>query len=561
VSRAIPFVGFAQDVLGVRLTLGQRTLARIGFDGAEPGELQGEERDMAARLLGPIETIEPSARLVLTIVKGARIGGSYVFGGLYSLWRALTADLSRLAPGEQAVALIVAPDLRLARQVLRYALGAAESVPSIARLIESKSTDSFALRRPDGALVAIECLPATRGGSAVRGRSLVSAVLSETAFFRDSSAVVNDLDVFKAVMPRVMPGGLTVLESTPWVEAGLLYDEFSRNFGAPVTSIAALAPTLVMRDDERTAQIVANEMARDPENAAREFGAEWISGGSGLFFGPELLRPALDESLSALDVAPTGAIMTIGGDVGLVTDATAFAAVARIGNVVQLCNVLEMRPKRGAPLKLSEAIGAGCEFAGRYGQRRIIVDHHELTAGREHLLQGFSLEPCAGGGDAKEARYIRVRDALREGRIRIPAALVRVTNQLSMVIGKPRPGGGTAIILPRRAGTHLDLCSAFILAADGGLQGGGGLNYGLALHNYRAIRAGLPTMTPAEWAARSSKAAGEAKRAAIEAESVRQELAIRAEYRGRDDERAERDAKIRELHEERDRRLAEVANG
>lgn len=463
--RAPTFLQFVGS-LGVRLTLGQRTLARVAFDGVDPCHLEGDERAMAERLLGPVDTFPPSARLVLTIVKGARIGGSYVFGGLYSLWRAFVADLSTLAPGEQAVALIVAPDLRLARQVLRYALGAAEGAPAIARLIESKSTDAFTLRRPDGHVVTIECLPATRGGSAVRGRSLVSAVLSEAAFFRDSSAVVNDLDVFRAVMPRVMPGGLTVLESTPWAEAGLLYDEHSRNFGTPRSSIAAHAPTLLMRDDERTAQIVANERERDPDNAEREFDAQFLGGGSGLFFGPELLGPALDRNLPLITRAPHGATMAIGGDIGLVTDATAFCAVANQGGELTVCDALELRPSKGAPLKLSHAIATGCEFAARYGQRELHVDHHELVAAREHLPPGYDLRPIKGGQDAKTGRFLRVRDAFRQGLIRIPQPLIRLSNQLSLVVAKPKPGGGTSIFLPRRAGTHLDLASAFILAAD-----------------------------------------------------------------------------------------------
>lgn len=462
----IGFVPFVEGVLGVRLTLGQRVLARVAFDGVEPCQLEGAEREKAAQLLGPVDTIPPEARLVLAIVKGARIGGSRIFGGTYSLWRALTADLSMLAPGELAAALVVAPDLRLARQVLRFALGAAESVPSIARLIESRTSDSFALLRPDGTRVGIECLPATRGGSAVRGRSLVSAVLSEAAFFRDESAAVNDLAVFRAVMPRVMPGGLTVLESTPWVEAGLLFDLFSKNFGAPLTAIAAHAPTLSMRDDERNALVVATETARDPDNAAREFGAQFIGGGSGLFFGPELLRPALTEDLPVHTSRPAGSTLAVGGDIGLVSDATSFCSVANSDGTLTVCDAIELRPRKGAPLKLSEAIEQGCDFARRFGASVISVDHHELTAAREHLPRGFDLQPVKGGQDAKTERFLRVRDAFRQGRIRIPQSLVRLSNQLSLIVAKPKPGGGTSIVLPRRAGTHLDLASAFILAAD-----------------------------------------------------------------------------------------------
>lgn len=158
--------------------------------------------------------------------------------------------------------------------------------------------------------------------------------------------------------------------------------------------------------------------------------------------------------------------MGIGGDVGLVSDASAWCAVASQNNMLTVCNFMEQRPKKGAPLKLSEVVQSGCDFAAKYGMREIIVDHHELQASREHLPDGFNLRACAGGSDAKTERFIAARDAFRQERIRIPAALSKLTSQLSMIVSKPRPGGGTTIVLPRRAGTHLDICSAFILALE-----------------------------------------------------------------------------------------------
>jgi hypothetical protein len=293
---------------------------------------------------------------------------------------------------------------------------------------------------------------------------------------------VNDLDLFRAILPRVLPGGMVVLESTPWVEAGLLCDLF-KNFGEPLTALAAHAPTLAMRDDARTRLIVESETARDPDNAAREFGGQFILGGTGLFFGPDILRPAVFDDLPVQRAAPPGAGMTIGADVGLVSDASAIVAVAEQGTTFTVCDLEEYRPAKGAPLKLSTVVQRFCDFAGRYGERTITVDHHELEAGREHLPASFSLTPCAGGGDAKTERFLRARELFRQGQIRIPSALSRLTNQLSLIASKPRPGGGTSIVLPRRAGTHLDLASAFILALDGASSQSGAANF------LRAMRA------------------------------------------------------------------------
>ena len=63
---------------------------------------------LAALLFGPLEGVPPAARRVLCLLKGARCGGSYVFGAIYSVWRAFVAapparnlvKTTRLATGE-----------------------------------------------------------------------------------------------------------------------------------------------------------------------------------------------------------------------------------------------------------------------------------------------------------------------------------------------------------------------------------------------------------------------------------------------------------------------------
>jgi hypothetical protein len=453
-------------IIDVELTDAQRVLCSVAFDNLQPADLSPQDRGLASQLFGPVDHIPESARAVLAVVCGARSGKSYVLGGLYSLWRAFTADLSTLAPGEQATALIVAPDIRLSRQTVRYALGAAKSEPSIARLIESDSADGFTLRRRDGALVSVECLPATRGGSAVRGRSLVSAVLDECAFFKDESASVNDADIFRAVAPRVIPGGLVIIASTPWAETGLLFTEFSENFGDPKSSLAATAPTSIMRPDARTATMIARERSRDPDNCAREFDAKFLTGGSGLFFPPAILAGLIDHDLEVAYTLTGRARGIVAGDFGLVRDCSAFVALHVDGSTISVAEVLELRPTKGKPLKLSEVVSAACEFAERHGTKELFVDHHSLEPAREHLPKGFRLSPCDPSQDSKIRRYEATRALLGEGRITCPGSLSRIAGQLGEVIARPTAGGGLTISSPRRGGTHGDLCSAFVLGAS-----------------------------------------------------------------------------------------------
>lgn len=471
------FVDFCTGVLKVPLSPAQRVLALVAFDGVEPEALEGDERALAYTLFGQVETIPKAARSVLVAVLGARSGKSYVFIALYSLWRAVFADLSTLAPGEVGVALVVAPDMRLAQKVLSYVIGAVENEPHLQRSILSKSATALSLTRPDGRPVAIECLPATRGGSALRGRSLVSACIDESGFLlpEDGGYVVNDKEIFSAVAPRVLPGGLVVVASTPWVEEGLLYELFSKHFGAPRQALAAHGPTLTMLPTERNKESVQRERESNPDNALREFDAEFVSGGASKFFPADLLESVFVSDIERRISLTDGTRAHVSADLGLVQDASAFVAVhARSSSSFFVADLVELRPKPGAPLKLSRVVGIGCEFAERHGEQTIWGDHHVLEPAREHLVKGFSLHPVRGGNEAKAQRWLATRQAMKEGRLQIPAEFLRLKAQFGDVHSKPLPGGGLQILQRRtQGGAHGDVASAAVLAIFAAIQFGG----------------------------------------------------------------------------------------
>jgi hypothetical protein len=463
------FVDFSTRLIKLQddtraLSDAQRVLVTVAFDQVDPIELPDDDRDIARQLFGDVDRFSDITRSVLVAVCGARGGKSYVLSALYSLYRALYADLSTMAPGEVAVALVVAPDLGLAHQTLNYAKGAAQADPELRGLITADNADSLVLRRPDGQPVSILCRAAGRGGGGLRGKSLVSAVLDECAFFRDQSYVVNDRDVFNAVAPRVLPGGVVVVASTPWAEAGLLFDEFTLNYGHPVTAMAVTAPTLLMLPTQRNIDAVRREEARDPENALREFGAQFMAVGSCNFFDR-------DSCVVANDIEPitnAGQLVRVGvgGDLALVRDAAAVVVVHEQDGIFTVVEIVEKRPTRGAPLKLSEVVKDFSGVAARHGADSIEVDHHELEAAREHLPDGVRLVPCAGGAQGKIDTYSRVRDLLHNGKIRIPAEYQRLANQLRDVVKKPISGGGIRIFSPHKGNVHGDIVSAFVLAVD-----------------------------------------------------------------------------------------------
>jgi len=472
--RVQSFGDFARSV-GVDLTPGQRVACRVAYDGVDPADLDPDEREIARAIFGDIAHIPPEARHVFAVVAGARSGKSFVLGAVRGLHLALTVPLTTLGPGEHAAGVVVAPDLRLARVVLRYVRGLMTRIPALARRVESETADGIVLRRPDGAKVEIMCLPATRGGSALRGRSLVFALLDESAFFRDESYAVNDTEILRAVAPRILPGGQLLVLSTPWLEQGVLFDLWRRNFGTPTDALVAHAPTLVMRSDAHTRRFVERERLRDPDNAARELDAEFVGGGASLLFDPTSIARAVDPTRPLASLAPGGAVVGAGGDLALVRNSSTLAIVERVDERYALLEVVEHRPAKGEPLKLSAVVADFAAVLQRHDLQAFVADGHQREAAREWCdAHGLVIESAPEGAAGKWSTYQLLATLLREGRFAMPHH-PRLEAQLRAVLSAPAPGGGYRVTSPRRPdGSHGDLVSALVLgvhAASVGVDG------------------------------------------------------------------------------------------
>lgn len=441
--------------LGVILSAGQSEFGRVAYDMGEPSGGLGES------LFGFAGPVPMGARGVVGAVCGARGGKSYVIVALRLVYGMLVRDLSSMAPGQRAVALIVAINDKLRREVINYALGAVRSKPSLEAMLVGPSADGFGLRRPDGRLVRFEGGVAAAGGAGQRGRSLTDFAMDEGAFFRDGSFKINDEEIFRAGSARVLPGGQTIIASTPWAQAGLLYEMHKRNFGKPDDALVAHAPTLVLHDSEMTRATVERERLRNPDNAAREFDAKFMTTGTTVFFETASIDAALTSE--AFEVQPLDKLAA-GADFGFRSDSSALMLVALRGGILHVFDGAEARPSEDAPLKPSVTVKAFADkLAGRTGC--LMADGHYREAITEHLeAHGLSYIPAP---NTPADTYVRARMLLREGKVRIHSLEFRdrLMQQMREVHGKPTSGGGMSIVHPRWAtGGHGDLAAAFVLA-------------------------------------------------------------------------------------------------
>jgi hypothetical protein len=454
----ITFIDFAQ-LVGAVLTPAQRVFALVAYDGCQPRDLKGDERELCRQIFGDVEEVSDLARATIVEVAGARSGKTWL-NALRLDHLAVTVPLDMLAPGEVASAVIVAPDMRLAKQALRFALGAIESTPELASMLESSSADSFTLRRDDGYLVTIEALPATRGGSAVRGRSLVAALFDEFAFFRDESSAVNDQAVHDAVSPRVVEGGQLLEVSTAWAEAGVLWKCWTEQFGKPQNCLVAHAPTVLMRPNQ--AKRVAAEYEKNALNAAREFGAEFISTGTGSYF------VSVEERVGqyATPLAPDPKYRAVAaGDFAFASDHSWLIVARDEDGLAVVADWLEIKPARNRPLRPSEVVGRFAELLHRHGITSLIADGHYKESIREALTShGIRFVSADAGVNGKIRSYSAAQALIREGKALLPKLPPLVTALRDTTV-KPLPGGGLQISHPRRAGRgHGDSAAACVLA-------------------------------------------------------------------------------------------------
>lgn len=457
------FIEFAQ-ACGVHLSDGQKVLCSVAFDGAEPRDFTGDLGAVAGQLFGGVATIAPSARGVLAAVCGARGGKTYLLVALRLVYGMLTRDLSSLARGQRAVALVIAPNDKLRQEAINYALGAIANSPWREWLVLPKGAtpddivSSFAIARPDGKRVTFEGGVATRGGYGGRGRSFTDAALDECAFFRDSTYAVSDQEVYRAVAARVLPGGQVILASTPWAKSGLLYDMFSANDNKHETAIAVRAPTLLLNPQEWVQEIVRREMARDADNANREYGAQFMTAGSLACFDPDLLQRNVVDWYKP----EPGDVLKAGMDLGFRSDSSALCIVLLRKGIIYPVFSLELRPEEGKPLSPEQTIATFSGHLKEYGIPFAMGDGHYRETAQENLAKyglGFIDAPTSPA----EA-YVRTRNLLKDDRLRLPNE-PRLLQQAKEVQAVPLSGGGLSIHHPRwRSGGHGDLCAAWVLA-------------------------------------------------------------------------------------------------
>jgi phage terminase large subunit-like protein len=140
---------------------------------------------------------------------------------------ALFSSAAKLRPGERGLVMCLATDRDQSKIVLNYTRSFFTDIPMLADMVVRETAIGFELNNK------IDVAVTTNSFRSVRGRSILCAILDETAFWLDENSANPDEEVLTAIKPALarIPGSIVVGISTPYRKKGLLWKKFKQHFG------------------------------------------------------------------------------------------------------------------------------------------------------------------------------------------------------------------------------------------------------------------------------------------------------------------------------------------
>jgi len=232
--------------------------------------LDAEGLDIYRRHTGRQTAPTSQAREAWLVV--GRRGGKSRIAATVAVYLACFRDYARsLAPGERGTVMVIAADRRQARVILRYVNGLLDGVPMLAQLVESRTTEAVHLTNR----ISIEVH--TASFRAVRGYTIVSAILDEVAFWRSEDSANPDTEIVNALRPGMatVPGALLLGASSPYARRGVIWEAFRKHHGKDGDPVIVWRGSSSEMNATIPAEIITEAYEADPASAGAEYGAEF----------------------------------------------------------------------------------------------------------------------------------------------------------------------------------------------------------------------------------------------------------------------------------------------
>lgn len=365
------------------------------------------ERSIFHQLTGRIEPPSAQAREAWLVV-GRRGGKSFIVALVAVFLACFRSYDEYLSPGERGTVMVLAADRRQARVIMRYVRGLLEGVPMLRRMIVSAREESIELNN------RIDIEIHTASFRAVRGYTVVAALLDEVAFWRSEESANPDSEIVAALRPAMatIPNALLLGLSSPYARRGVLYDAWAQHYGKD-------SDVLVVQADSRTMnptlpqRVVDRAYTEDPASAAAEYGAQFRADVEG-FLQPEWIDRAVVQGVAELPSIPGIDYFAFADPSGGASDSFTLGIAHREGGRI----VLDVCRARRPPFDPKAVTEDFSSILRRYGCHRVVGDRYAgewvPSAFREH---GISYETAEL---PKSDIYLNAEPLFAQGVVQLP---------------------------------------------------------------------------------------------------------------------------------------------
>jgi hypothetical protein len=282
----------------------------------------------------------------LVVVAGRRSGKDSIASSIITWIAAIEqGHLGLLRPGERATVMLLACDREQARIIRNYVGSYFQAIPELEAMVVGETKTGLELSN------GVEIVIATNDYRAVRGRTVLCAVLDEAAFYvSDENSASPDIETDRALEPALatLPSSIKIIISSPYKKSGLLFDKFRTLFGKDDDRTLVIQSPSLRLNPTIDPAIIERAMADDPAAAAAEWNAQFRSDVEG-FLSLELVEAAVDRGVVSRPPR-TGITYSayIDAASGTGKDSYAAAITHLEGNEVVLDALYEARPPFGA---------------------------------------------------------------------------------------------------------------------------------------------------------------------------------------------------------------------
>lgn len=447
------------QLMNLALSPAQETLQRASYG---LGFVNDDQRDIAQLCTGRDLDGLKGPFPEVTAVSGARGGKDSRIASPTGCYEAVLGGHEKyLARGERGVIALVAQDVRATAILFGYIRAAFLDSPILRGYLadEPRARD---LDLVNGMTIA--CYPCTLRG--LRGWSIPAGVLDELAFYRLEGSVDSDAEI-QASLRRGMlafPRTKLVKISTPYMQAGVLYDDFRRAWGQPDPDLLVWRATSQQMNPTLTDERLAREQRLDPARFAREYEgifADDLSAFIPAAWVEQAVKNGRHELPPRKGVTYVAGVDPAGGGADEFTLSIVHVEGNRqTGRVVQ--DVLKGKGRVGTQSPdLGDLVREYASIVKRYGLREV---HGDRYSG-QWVRQAFRDAGITYRETDKDTSqiYLDCEPLFSQGRIELLDE-PKQARQWRLLERRPRAGGRDLVEHPR--GQHDDRAAALAVAAS-----------------------------------------------------------------------------------------------